>query len=309
MNLIRWSCTTASSVIQLPDPEEIRDFCLCDYSAAPCPYYELAFADFDNSSDEYVNDYRKFLLNPLSLTSSFSFILIDKNNVEYVIYSFDGNDTIVSTEYADLSLQGFNESQELQVGINVLWYKVAFNLGFGDYTIKTSQTDFGNTVTKTSHTFKVVPYSAQRANGTIKIEVAHVGVTMNGDNWTGLIENSENVFTNMIRVNGRFTLTDPDIETESIVDGIRKTRPVQTKITDTYNISIERLPFGLGIGLIHDDIIMNWIVTDYNVFNEDLRNKELIVESSTVTATPDYARKSYELTAKSNIAKLNRKFV
>ena len=54
---------------------------------------------------------------------------------------------------------------------------------------------------------------------------------------------------------------------------------------------------------------MNWKVTDYNLFNQDFRNKEMIVESSVVTNTLEYLRKSYELTAKNNISKVNRKFI
>ena len=300
----RWSCKIPSKVITLPTEENTRDFCLCHYSASPCAYYELAFADIENMDDSYLNDYRKFLINPLSDTSTFSFVLIEKDGTEHIIYS----ETESTLNFGEVFKKGFNESQPLQVGVNVIWHNVVTTIGYGEYTIKTTQTDFGNEVSNTSHVFRVVKYDASRANGTIKVEVNNVGVTMNGKNWTGLFSDQE-PFVNMVRLRGGLLLTDPDIEIESIEDGSREDRPIQTKLTDTYSISIERIPFDIGKSLMHEDIVMNWVVTDYNTFEVDLRNKELIIQSSSITNTPDYNLKTYELTAKSNISKLNRKFV
>jgi len=300
MALRGWSKSTESTVLDLPSEDDNKNVCLCDYSVTPCTYYELAFTDIQNPSSEYVNDYRKFILNPLTDSSTFSFTLIEKDGTEHVVYS----DTEQIDSLGGVFAQGFNESQPLQVGVCIKWDLVANAYGFGDYTLKTTQTDFGNTITKESHVFRVVPFDAERANGTIKIEVDNLGVTMNGKNWSGL-----DTFTNMVRVKGRLNLTDPEIEIDSIVNGNREEKTVQTKLTDNYNISIERVPYGIGYSLINEDIVMNWRVTDYNIFNEDLRNKELIVQSSSVEISPDYTRKTYELTAKSNISKLNRKFV
>ena len=309
MTNTRWAVSSVSPVIALPSSANSRAFCLCDYSTAPCEYFELAFVDFSSiatQNDTYVNDYRKFLLNPLDVASTWSFTLIDKNGVEYNIYE---SGTPANPIYGEIYEQGFNADQPLQVGVNIQWYKIANSIGYGDYTIKLSQADFGNTVENTTHSFRVVPYDVKRANGTVKIEIDNVGVTMNGKNWTGLLQNSLPVFTNMIRVNGRMNLLDPEIEISSIKDGVRETKPVQTQLTDTFSLSIERLPYLLGQSLIHEDIVMNWRVTDYNVFNEDLRDQEMIIESSVVEKIPDYARNSYQLNAKRNISKLNRKFV
>ena len=295
----RWSCATSASVIDLPQSKESKDYCLCDYQNE-CTYYEFAFTDVEDNGNEYKNDYRKFLLNPLSTNSEFSFILIDKNNVEYVIYSNTESDP----RYAEIYNQGFNNRQGLQVGIKVIWWKVVFNLGFGEYRIKTIQNDFGNDTINTSHIFKVVPFNSTRANGTIKINVQNQGVTQNGTNWSGL-----GTFENMIRLKGRLVLIDPEITIESLIDSNQETRPVQSTSTDVYNLKLDRVPFDIGEALIHESVLMNWIVTDYNLFNQDFRNKEMIVESSVVTNTLEYLRKSYELTAKNNISKVNRRFI
>ena len=307
MNNTRWSCSTPSKVIQLPDVKNERNVCLCSYSTTSCEYYELAFTSFADAaatSNEYENDYRKFLIDPLSLTSLFSFILVDSLGVETVIYS----DTTSTDVYGEISEQGFNASQPFQVGIKIDWWKVANLLGYGDYTIKTSQTDFGNETTNETHIFRVVKFDPQRANGTVKVVVDNVGVTMNGRNWTGLYSDA-NPYSNMIRLKGRLVTIDPEVEIESIEDGSRKDIPIQTKITDVYTLNINHVPYDIGASLIGEDIVMNWNVTDYNIFNEDIRDKELIFQGSKVKNTPDYNRKSYELTGKSNISKLNRKFV
>jgi hypothetical protein len=301
------SCRTLTNVIKIPEEVTDNGFCLCSYSAAPCPYYEFAITDIENPTDNYLNDYRKFLLNPLSETSTFSFVLIEKDSTEHVVYS----ETESTTDFGAIFEQGFNESQPLQIGVNIIWHNVVSILGYGDYTIKLSQTDFGTETTETTHVFRVIKHNAVRINGTVKIEIDNVGVTMNGKNWTGLFTDKQSMFTNMIRVNGRLMLTDPEIVRESIEDGSRKENPVQTKVTDTYLFNIERIPFDLGYSLIHESIVMNWRVTDYNVFNDNLnlRNKEMLIESSSVTNIPDYARKTYELTAKTNLSKLNRRFI
>ena len=305
MECRRWTCTMASPVIELPDTVNSKDVCLCDYSATPCTYYELATTNLSNPEDGYTNDYRKFLIDPLSANSPFSIVLIEKDGTEHVVYS----DSETSVLFGDVYEQGFNTDQPLQVGACIKWYKVAESLGYGDYTVRISQTDFGTEVVKESHVFRVIKYNAQRLNGTIKIEVDNVGVTMNGANWTGLTTDSNNGFVNMIRVKGRIVLTDPEIVRESIEDGNRIEQPVQTKETDFYEIKVENVPFGIGYSLIHEEVLMKWSVTDYNLFNEDLRNKVVIIESTTVNNTPDYMRKYYDITAKSEFSKLNRKFV
>lgn len=301
MNLTRWSVATASDVVSLPEQLPEKDVCLCDFSITPCSYYELAFADLNAINDEYRNDYRKFILNPLTDTSTFSFSIKGDDGVETVIYSSTVNTGLL---YATILEQGSNDDRPLQVGINIYWAKIAASLGYSDYTVITKQTDFGNEIERVSHKFRVVPYNDVRANGTIKIEVDNKGVTMNGNDWTGL-----NTFTNMIRVKGSLTLTDPEIEIESVLDANRETIPIQTTITDNYSININHLTFGLSYNLINESAVMNWIVTDYNLFNEDNIKKEIIITSTSVNNTENYQRKSFELTGKSNISKLNRKFV
>lgn len=308
MSCLRWSCSTSSDTISYPTEANAREICLCDYSNSACTYYEMAFtafADDSETSDEYKNDYRKFFLNLLSDSSDFAITLVDSSDNEYIIY--DSNGTQDET-YVDIDLIGYNDSQPFQVGCKIYWWKVADGLGYGDYTVKTSQTDFGVTTENTSHVFRVVKYNPQRANGTIKIETLNKGVTMNGTDWTGMYTDSE-PYTNMIRLKGRFVLTDADIENEQIEDGNRESISVQTKLTDNYSIAIDNTTFSIGQALIHEGVMMNWKVTDYNIFNEDLRDIEVITQSTSTIDTPQYNRRSYTIESKANKSKLNRKFV
>ena len=292
MNLNSWTCSTESDVITLNTEEDIKDFCLCDYE---CKYNELAFADVNDVDNNYKNDYRKFLLNPKSVNAIYEFLLVGSDGVE----------TVIDSTLGDVYAQGFNTEQPLQVGVNVLWVKVAEVLGYGDYTIKINLEEFGSTITTESHTFSCVRFDTDRADNTVKIEVVNQGITMNGVNWDGLGQ-----FINMVRVEGRLNETDPEIEKESFVTTSRETVSNQITKIKTFNLSILDIPSGIGDGLIDEGSLMNWIVTDYNVFNyKDYRNLVLEVDSTPFTDMPGYTRRDFEVSLKETKFKLNRKFV
>ena len=287
-----WTCSTESTVINLTREADLKDFCLCDYE---CKYNELAFADVGSVDDNYKNDYRKFLLNPKSVNAIYEFLLVGSDGVE----------TVIDSTLGDVYAQGFNTEQPLQVGVNVLWVKVAEVLGYGDYTIKINLEEFGSTITTESHTFSCVRFDTDRADNTVKIEVVNQGITMNGVNWDGLGQ-----FINMVRVEGRLNETDPEIEKESFVTTSRETVSNQITKIKTFNLSILDIPSGIGDGLIDEGSLMNWIVTDYNVFNyKDYRNLVLEVDSTPFTDIPGYTRRDFEVSLKETKFKLNRKFV
>tara|TARA_R110002051_G_C8723803_1_gene497051 strand:+ start:493 stop:1404 length:912 start_codon:yes stop_codon:yes gene_type:complete len=292
MNLNSWTCSTESDVITLNKEADLKDFCLCDYE---CKYNELAFADVGSVDDNYKNDYRKFLLNPKSVNAIYEFLLVGS----------DGEETVIDSTLGDVYAQGFNTEQPLQVGVNVLWVKVAEVLGYGDYTIKINLEEFGSTITTESHKFSCVRFDTDRADNTVKIEVVNQGITMNGVNWDGLGQ-----FINMVRVEGRLNETDPEIEKESFVTTSRETVSNQITKIKTFNLSILDIPSGIGDGLIDEGSLMNWIVTDYNVFNyKDYRNLVLEVDSTPFTDMPGYTRRDFEVSLKETKFKLNRKFV
>ena len=292
MNLNSWTCSTESNVITLNTPEDVREFCLCDYE---CNSTELAFTDVNDVDNTYKNDYRKFLLNPKSVEAVYEFLLVGSDGVE----------TVIDSTLGEVYAQEFNTEQPLQVGVNVLWVKVAEVLGYGDYTIKINLEEFGSTINTESHTFTCIPFDTDRADGTAKIEVVNRGITMNGVNWDGLGE-----FVNMVRVEGRLNETDPEFEKESFVTTARETISNQITKIKTFNLKIFDISIGIGRGLIDEGSLMNWIVTDYNVFNyEDYRNLVLEVDSTPFTDIEGYTKRDFEVSLKETKFKVNRKFV
>ena len=293
MNLYRWSCSTEANVITLTPPSIERDFCLCHYEPSYC---EFAFYDLLDSSDEYKNDYKKVLLNPKSLTSTTSITLETPNNGEITV------DATISEVYA----QGFNVEQTLQLGVKIQWVRVANLYGAGEYKIKTSVTDFGNEVTTESHIFNVVPFSVDRANSTVKIEIVNKGVTMNGDDYSGHEE-----FVNMIRVDGMMSYTGEEMEIDTLIDSNREHINVQKTTRGSYELQVNDLPYKILNPVLSNGIFMDWMVTDYNVFNfGDFRKLDLTIEDSiNIDKIQNYSKRFVSIPLKSTQNKTNRKFV
>lgn len=291
MSLNRWTCTVDSDVIKRDVQQEEKDFCVCTYIPDYC---ELAFYNIEEPDNEYQNDYRKFLINMQDDTGVFEFF-IEKDGVDYV---FD-------TTYGEVFEQGFNEEQPLQTGINVQWAKVANSLGSGTYKVKYNKTNYGSLVTFESHKFKVVPFDVNRANQTIRIEVNNVGLTMNGSDWSGL-----NTFVNMVRCFGVVKETGYEKEVLDFEDQQRSIKQRQAETFTTYQVSVEDLPESIGNQLIKEDILMDWQLTDYNVFNyNDIRKLLLRIESVSIENTENTPRKFFTIDCRETINKVNRPYV
>jgi hypothetical protein len=291
MELKRWSCTTTATVVSKQKADPVTDFCLCHYE---CDYKELAFVGAD-TSDSYENDYRKFLISPQDAGASYEFLLINP----------DGSESTIDETLGEVFNQGFNTEQPLQAGVNVLWWKVAQEKGYGNYKVKINVTQFGNTITTETHTFVVAPFSSERANETVKIEVINKGVTMNGVNWDGLGE-----FINMVRVNGKLNEGDLEIEEETIVTTQRVEIDYQKSTRKTYILKIDSIPSSIGDVILDEGALMGWIVTDYNVFNyKDYRDIEVKVDSVSTPDIQGYSKRFPEIGLKSTKFKINRKFV
>jgi len=295
----RWTCSTEASGITPTSPSLIRDFCLCDYE---CEWSEYAFTSFENEAeinDTYKNDYRKFLLNPVLAASTYSFTIVKSDGTEV---------EIVDNSYGELFEQGFNASQPLQVGIRIDWWKVANDtangLGYGDYKIKSTLVELGETIEVLTHNFIVCPFDTNRANETVKIEVINKGVTQNGIDYSGLGE-----YVNMVRVGGGLSDAEPEIERNNYTTSIGKTINNQTEKTNNYALKIDNIPSGIGDVILDDGSLMHWFVTDYNVFNyKDYRKLEVEVINFTSNNTPQYSKRFFDVSLRKIDSKENRKF-
>lgn len=290
MAMRRWTCTTNIQVIDVPTATLEKDFCACKYV---CDYTELASTFLDDTSDEYKNDYRKFLVDLKSNSSTYSVKLVKGGNE----IDFD------ASKHGVLYDQGFNPSQPFLAGIKIDWWKVAFNEGYGDYKVKITTTNFSQDVITESHTFKVIPYNEERLDGTVKIEVLNKGFTHNGTDYTGI------EWDNMVRVYGRMNVEAPERESESLESASRELIEVQSKLFRTFTLKVDNIPYEIGNGLLHESQLFNWKLTDYQLLNfGDLRDFNCIVTDSSLEDVPFYDKRNIEFQLRENKNILNRKF-
>lgn len=292
MDLDKWSCTTGATIITQQKQGEVKDFCICKYE---CAYEELAFTHSADTDNTYKNDYRKFLLTPQDVDGTTEFLLVDSNDVE----------TVIDDSLAVIFAQGFNAEQPLQTGVNVLWWKVAQEKGFGNYRIKTNLVQFGNTITSESHVFIVAPFDEERARDTVKIEIINKGITMNGISWDGLGD-----FINMVRVDAEFKEGEQEKETETAVTTQRVELDYQSTTRETYSVSIKSVPSSIGDVITDEGALMGWLITDYSLFAyKDYRSIEVKIESVSKPYIEGYSKRDIEVVLKDTKFKVNRSFV
>ena len=290
----RYSCSTLAPTIRIPEPAETKDLCLCKYEPEAC--YRVFF-DATDENNTYKNDYYQVFTPLVSSSSTVTYKLIDGSDVEYDM-----------SVYATMYAKGFNTEQPFMEGFLLNWFKVGTTLGAGKYKVKTTTEQYGVTSETVTDYFELVPFDTLRANGTVKIEVELGGLTMNGQNYSGL-----EGYKIMTRLNGRLGIPKTIKESENgrIITSERKKVDVQTTVYNEYNLTLNELNGQFIEELIEENVYLVWVVTDYNIKNKkNYINLRLLVEDiEPLDDYLDYSRQSFELTLSDESVKLNRKFV
>lgn len=295
MTLKGWLCSTPAKVITLPQPVDDVDFCTCLFV---CDYVENAYVLSTDEDNTYKNDYRRFLVNLRDATSTYVFTLIDSSGVET---------PLIDNTYGELFDKGFNTVQPLLASYRVDWFKVFDNLGYDTYTVKISQTDFGTTVEKESHLFKVTEFSELQSNKSVKIETIQTGVILNGQDFGGM------QYRNMVRVEGSFEPADPKYEINRLQDSSQKDIDIQTRKFDSYSLVAEALPIAISKKLRDIDVMTDSIlISNYDVMAEEQYRRIEVVSTGDVergTKGVMNNRVTYTLGFKDRKSLLKRNFV
>ena len=268
-------------IVQLPNPEEMEqtefstkmvtgssklptetptlDFCFCDYE---CDFEELVLADLADT-DSYKNDRTSFLIEaPDTVGGSFAIRLVRSDGT-----TVNMTDNTYGTYFGLGTISG----QPLKAGYLVEWQKVAQVEGFGVYSFEVDNVNFGNTITETSRDFRLLPYSEDNADGTVKIETIHNGCIEGGIDYTGM---------NWIRSVRIPAIFNPSyrLETDNYFDTNNNKTQIRDQVVTEYTLSTERLPSSVMVPFIKDRILANSIfITNYNLFSfEDIRQKEVV---------------------------------
>lgn len=243
-----FACSQDSAIITKPDEDVKLDFCYCEYE---CDYTEYAF--YEVGGDTYTNDQASLLIDTIVSSGTVVFKLINAyTDVETIL-----NDNTYGTFYAKGDLEGHPE----KTGMLVDWQKVGTIIGNGVYFLRSELTVFGSTFTTDTHNYKVMPYSIDMADGTVKIITYHDGAVESGLDYTGLN------WLKSVRLKGLFSQA---YEYESIeyVNTSRKNRQIQDRVTNLYTLETSMLPSNVADPFMIDKILANEInMYDYNIFN------------------------------------------
>ena len=289
------SCRTPSKVIQLPTEKDI--ICSCDFVSSECDYEELAFTNQDDETDTYRNDFKSVLITLLDDSSSYEFFLVN---------SKDEETALIDDTYGTLYDKGFNVSQPLKVGFRIEWFKV-FNLLGGDvYTIRIKQTDFGTTVSTDSHNLRLMKYSEIASEGTIKIETNQKGVSLQGQDFEGMVYNQMN------RIVAEFGNEAQQNEISRLKDASYKDFDIQNEFYYQYTLSTNLLPSQIADYILNNDTKTDEIfISNYSLYAyRQYRDLEVVAEG-TNDPSDDYIKnknKKFTITFNDKTKNLKRNF-
>ena len=247
MRLLGMANSQSSSIVSGLIDELGHEVCACD----GCAFQETQFVK--NGGSWWQNDSKSFIRGKVFDTDTITFTLLKDgvqvavlNNSTYGEY-FDFGDLVIDT----------------YKGIYLSWTLVQQAFGYGDYTVKTTHVSLGTTYTFESHKFNVVEYTAERADGSVRIETYQNGVIMSGFDYTGIN------WYQSLRIDGFFGDKIPEFISDNYQDANRNVRQITAKIENSYKLITKLLPSYISDYLNEDAILSNQIqITDYNIYNQ-----------------------------------------
>lgn len=235
------------------------EFCTCN----GCEYIEYAF--HDSGTDEWKKDKSSFLVRRNIPAETWVFKLL-KNGVTVA--------TVTDSTYGEYYNFGSLLYSDLK-GIVIYWTNVYNAFGNGNYTVRIIRTFYTEETIIDSHIYKVIPYSFDIANGTVRIESVQNG-TFIGTGWTyrGL------KWPQWIRTNGKFWQKTPTLEVQEYLDSDRQRKQVWDKIVNEYTLELQLLPSFIANEVLYNQILANDLyITDYNINFEVYRAYPVRIKS------------------------------
>ncbi len=230
-----------------PTSELDAEWCFCDDEN----YIEYAF--YSTDALPHKNDYTSVLVRKFFTGESFA-IKIYKDG----IYQTTLTDSTYGTfyDFGDLTYSYYK-------GIIIQWKLLADVYGNGMYQIIVDRTFGGVTTSKTSHDYRVMPYSAEAAHGTIKIESYQNGNYILSD-----YSFRDMRWFQSVRIYGRVIGPKPSLESTVYVNSQREHDQIFDKVTNEYDIELGILPNFVSNEITYNQALANEIyVTDYNKYS------------------------------------------
>jgi hypothetical protein len=263
-------------------PEEgTNDVCICDIM---CPYTEMVFAKVGDVW--WKNDKNDFLFQRLVAADTIT-IKLFKNGVELATIT----DDTYGTYYASFP------NYALVTGFLVEWEKV-FNLeGAGLYQIKADKVILGVASTFESQYFRLLEYTDERADETVRIESYQSGnIVRNQFNFTDMLPDG---WYQSFRIRGKLFTPDPKMVIDKYPNQDWKNIQIQDQVVNEWKLETEQLPSIITNKLVYNVTLANTIqITDYNIYNHEIyRRIELYTTEIEKLADPSKnTERSYVLT-------------
>jgi len=228
-----------------------NDFCYC---ASECNYIETAFAE--PLGEDYKNDRASFLFQKLS----------SSDTIVFDLYKDGQKIATISDNTYGVYYDGFDVAP-LYVGFVLEWEKVIDLHGAGMYQVRTKRTILGVSDELESVIYRLLPYSDDHADKTVKIVGKQTGnIKGNPLDFTGLLPDGWAFY---VRVDGWLKLVNPTYIQDNYLDSNDTRLQIQDKIVSNYEVNILQAPasvlnlFLKGFISLANDIS----ITDYNLFN------------------------------------------
>jgi hypothetical protein len=262
MNLAYQACKQEVSITTIPKQITEVDFCLCKFD---CDYEELALASISDD-DDFKNDKTSFLVDLSDSSDTVEFILVNERT---------GQEFNLDATYGTEFPQGTWSENPNKIGYVLNWRDILINLTVDKYHIRIEQTSFNRLITSKTHTFNLLPYSEEVADGTIRFVTTHDGVIEGGFDYTGTN------WKRYIRLYGEITSNNYTVESTEYQNSQRVLKQIQDRVLTDFEIKTSLIPSQIYEPLIKDKFIANKIeFTDYNLFsNQNLENYQMKFES------------------------------
>lgn len=243
----------AVSVAKLPTSiqDVSNDFCYCGFD---CNYEELALADVADASS-YKNDSSSFLFRKVNSADTISFTL-RKNGVQVAVL----NDNTFGTLYTSFA------QQPLYSGFAINWRAVLATFGAGKYNFIATLNILGTIYTSESRQFRLLPFSDEVADSTVRIESFQNGNIIDSEfDFAGL-----NWYSSY-RIGGFFGEKTPVLEVDNYVNQEYKKVQIADRLRVEYTLYTRLLPSEISNAIAYNQMLANRIlVTDYNVLNHEI---------------------------------------
>lgn len=235
----------------IPNPTvtATKDIDCCSYE---CGYVATVFANV--GGDWWENDKKSFLFRKLVASDTIT-IKLYKNDTLLATIS----DNTYGTYYSSFTLQ------PLYVGFILDFEKVANVSGYGRYQVKVETSIAGVTDALESEVFKLIPYNAVQANGTVRIESYQNGNILRSEfDHTGLN------WYQSYRIRGSLRREEA-LETDNYLTSGYEVSQIQDKIVNNWVLETGLIPANISNELIYNNLLANkFLITDYNIFAHEV---------------------------------------